>query len=67
MSLNPELIPVRVDPEGIRRKILTNLIKMLYSRNLILEKNLNKHFEYIKKINDDDIYIFKLDNEIKSD
>jgi DNA-directed RNA polymerase subunit H (RpoH/RPB5) len=67
MSLNPELIPVRVDPEGIRRRVLTNLIKMLHSRNLILEKNLNKHYEDIKKINDDDTYIFKVDNEIKSD
>jgi DNA-directed RNA polymerase subunit H (RpoH/RPB5) len=67
MSLNPELIPVREDAENIRRKVLTNIIKMCYSRNLIDEKNLKKHFEDIKKINDDDVYIFKLDYQIKSD
>jgi DNA-directed RNA polymerase subunit H (RpoH/RPB5) len=67
MSLNPELIPVRLDSESIRRKVLTNLIKMFNSRNLILEKSMNKHFEYIKKSSDDDVYIFKLDNEIKSE
>lgn len=65
MSLNPELIPVRIDPESIRRRVLTNIIKMLYSRNLILENKLNKHFEYIKKNNEDDTYIFNIDNEIK--
>lgn len=67
MSLNPKLIPARIDSEGIRRRVLTNLIKMLYSRNLILEKNLNKHYENIKNIKDDDVYIFKIDNEIKCD
>lgn len=65
MSLNPELIPVKKDEETIRREVLTNIINMLNARGLILDANLNKHFENIKKIADDDIYIFKLDNKIK--
>lgn len=67
MSLNPELIPVKKDNETIRREVLTNVVKMMNARGLILEKNIKKHFEDIKKINDDDTYIFKLDKEVKSD
>lgn len=67
MSLNPELIPVKKDAETIRREVLTNIVKMCFSRGLILEKSIKKHLEDIKKINDDDVYIFKLDKEVKSD
>jgi DNA-directed RNA polymerase I, II, and III subunit RPABC1 len=67
MSLNPELIPVKKDSETIRREVLTNIIKIMNSRGLILEKNIKKHLDDIKKINDDDTYIFKLDKEVKSD
>jgi DNA-directed RNA polymerase subunit H (RpoH/RPB5) len=67
MSLNPELIPVRKDNETIRREVLTNIVKMCNARGLILEKNIKKHLEDIKKMNDDDVYIFKLDKEIKSE
>lgn len=67
MSLNPELIPVKKDSETIRREVLTNIVKMYNARGLISEKNIKKHLEYIKKIDDDDVYIFKLDKEIKSE
>jgi DNA-directed RNA polymerase subunit H (RpoH/RPB5) len=67
MSLNPELIPVKKDNETIRREVLTNIVKMMNARGLILEKNIKKHIDDIKKINEDDIYIFKLDKEVKSD
>ncbi len=67
MSLNPELIPVRKDAETIRKNVLTNVIKMLGSRNLITEKNLEARFKDIAKLNDDDVYILKLDKEIKAD
>ena len=67
MSLNPELIPVKKDSETIRRDVLTNIVKMLNARNHILEKNITKHIEDIKKIKDDDVYIFKIDKDVKSD
>ena len=65
MSLNPELIPVKKDLETIRKEVLGNVIKMLNARGLIHDKNLKKHMDDIKKISEDDTYIFKLDEPFK--
>ena len=42
MSLNPQLIPVRKDPEIIRNEVLTNLAKMFSERGYIKKENIKR-------------------------
>ena len=67
MSLNPELIPVKKDRETILKDVLTNIKNMLTERGLIDNKNPDKYIDDIKKTGSDDVYIFKLTTNIKSD
>ena len=47
MSLIPQLIPVEVNSEYIKNMVLTNIIKMLTERKILLKENEEKN---IKKI-----------------
>lgn len=67
MSLNPQLIPVRKDPEIIRTEILTNLTKMFYERGYINKENIGRAQREFLKISDTDIYLIKLDKPIQPD
>jgi DNA-directed RNA polymerase subunit H (RpoH/RPB5) len=67
MSLNPELIPVKKDRETIRKDVLTNIIKMLYERKLVDDKQLQKSLDDIKKPSDEDVYKINVSKEIKAD
>jgi len=66
-TINPELIPIRKDNEMIRKEILTNLIKILIERKLILNENLDRNLKKIEKPSDTDSYELTLDKEIQSD
>ena len=65
MALNPQLIPVRKDPEIIRKEVLTNCIKMLHERGYIT--SVSNALHYIDKPTSNDIYIIKLDTKMQPD
>lgn len=67
MSLNPQLIPVRKDPEIIRTEILTNLTKMFSERGYINKENIGRAQREFLKISDTDTYLIKLDKPIQPD
>jgi DNA-directed RNA polymerase subunit H (RpoH/RPB5) len=67
MSLNPQLIPVRKDPEIIRIEILTNLTKMFIERGYINKENMGRAQKDFFKISDTDTYLIKLDKPIQPD
>jgi len=66
-ELNPQLIPVKKNAEIVRIEILTNIIKMLNYRGLILKENITKHIQSIQTISSDDSYKINLDVGIKQD
>ena len=67
MSLNPQLIPVRKDPEIIRNEVLTNLAKMFSERGYIKKENIKRSQQEFSKISDNDVYLIKLDKPIQPD
>jgi DNA-directed RNA polymerase subunit H len=67
MSLNPQLIPVRKDPEIIRNEVLTNLAKMFSERGYIKKENIKRSQQEFSKISDNDVYLIKLDSPIQPD
>jgi DNA-directed RNA polymerase subunit H (RpoH/RPB5) len=68
MSLIPQLIPVEVNSEYIKNTILTNTIKMLTERKILLKENEDKNIKKIINTQTDDL-IYKVDyeNEEKKD
>jgi DNA-directed RNA polymerase subunit H (RpoH/RPB5) len=64
-DINPQLIPVRKDPEMIRVEILSNLIKMFLERGYISRDNIKTNINKIKKPESTDTYIINLDKPIK--
>jgi DNA-directed RNA polymerase subunit H (RpoH/RPB5) len=67
MSLNPQLISVRKDPELIRFEVLTNCVKMFLERGYIKKENISKlQKEFLKK-SDTDVYLLSLDKPIQPD
>ncbi len=67
MALNPQLIPVKKDPEIIRNEILTNCTKMFAERGNINKDNISKAQKEFSKLSDTDVYLIKLDNPVNSD
>jgi DNA-directed RNA polymerase subunit H (RpoH/RPB5) len=65
MALNPQLIPVRKDPEIIRTEVLTNFVKMFFERGYI--NNISKAQKNFAKISDTDTYLINLDSPIMPD
>jgi hypothetical protein len=65
MALNPQLIPVKKDPEIIRTEVLTNCVKMFFERGYI--NNIGKAQKDFAKISDTDTYLIKLDSPILPD
>jgi DNA-directed RNA polymerase subunit H (RpoH/RPB5) len=65
MSLNPQLIPVRKDPEIIRNEVLTNLTKMFSERGYITKENISRAQREFSKVSD--TYLIKLDKPIQPD
>lgn len=59
-SIAPQLIPIEVDTDTKRIRVLTNIIKMLTNRELLDPKELDKNIENIKKIKSDDL-VYKID------
>jgi DNA-directed RNA polymerase subunit H (RpoH/RPB5) len=68
MSLIPQLIPVEVNSEYIKNMVLTNIIKMLTERKILLKENEEKNIKKIINTQSDDL-IYKVDyeNEEKKD
>ena len=68
MSLIPQLIPVEVNSEYIKNTVLTNTIKMLTERKILLKENEEKNIKKIINTQSDDL-IYKVDfeNEEKKD
>lgn len=64
-DINPQLIPVRKDPEMIRVEVLSNLIKMFAERGYISQDNIKININKIKKPESTDTYIINLDKPIK--
>ena len=64
-DINPQLIPVRKDPEMIRVEVLSNLIKMFSDRGYISRDNIKTNISKIKKPESTDTYIINLDKPIK--
>ena len=64
-DINPQLIPVRKDPEMIRVEVLSNLIKMFSERGYISQDNIKTNINKIKKPESTDTYIINLDKTIK--
>ena len=64
-DINPQLIPVRKDPEMIRVEVLSNLIKMFSERGYISRDNIKTNINKIKKPESTDTYIINLDKPIK--
>ena len=60
-DINPQLIPVRKDPEMIRIEVLSNLIKMFSERGYINRENIKTNINKIKKPESTDIYVINLD------
>ena len=60
-DINPQLIPVRKDPEMIRIEVLSNLIKMFSERGYINRDNIKTNINKIKKPESTDIYVINLD------
>lgn len=67
MSLNPQLLLIRKDPETIRKTVLTNILKMIIERKLLNNDKLNFYMEKFKTQTDDNTYAIDLDNPVKSD
>ena len=67
MALNPQLIPVKKDPEIIRNEILTNCTKMFAERGYINKDNISKAQKDFSKLSDTDVYLIKLDFPVNSD
>ena len=64
MSLIPQLIPIEVNNEYIKNTVLTNVIKMLTARKLLLKDNEEKNIKKITDTPSDDL-IYKVDYENK--
>ena len=64
-DINPQLIPVRKDPEMIRVEVLSNLIKMFSERGYINRDNIKTNISKIKKPESTDTYIINVDKPIK--
>lgn len=62
MSLIPQLIPIEVNTEYIKNTVLTNTIKMLTERHLLLPENLDKNIKKIINTQTDD-FIYKIQFE----
>ena len=62
MSLIPQLIPVEVNSEYIKNTVLTNTIKMLTERKILLKENEEKNIKKIINTQTDDL-IYKVDYE----
>jgi len=62
MSLIPQLIPVEVNSEYIKNTVLTNTIKMLTERKILLKENKEKNIKKIINTQSDDL-IYKVDFE----
>jgi len=64
MSLIPQLIPIEVNSEYIKNTVLTNTIKMLTERKLLLKENEEKNIKKIINTQSDDL-IYKVDYEVE--
>jgi DNA-directed RNA polymerase I, II, and III subunit RPABC1 len=65
MSTIPQLLPVEVNSEVIKNTVLTNAVKMLTERKLLLKENQQKNIDkLIATQTDDFIYKIKLDSPI---
>ena len=63
MSITPQLIPIEINNEKKRQIVLTNIVKMLSSRNVLNQANLYDNIKKILSIQSDDlIYEIVLDN-----
>ena len=67
MSVDPQLIPVRKDPEIIRKEVLTNCVKMFAERGYINKETMTQHYKSFDKTSDNDIYLIKLDKPVSND
>jgi DNA-directed RNA polymerase subunit H (RpoH/RPB5) len=64
---NPNIVVIK-DSETIRKTILTNAIKMLIERKWLSTKwDLTRIQNYVNKKQDDQIYTFKLDIDLKKE
>jgi len=63
MSIIPQSLPLEPNSETTKKKILTNIIKMLTNRNLLEKKNLDENIKHlISQDSDNEIYKIKLDH-----
>ena len=68
MSLIPQLIPIEANSEYIKNSVLTNAMKMLTERKLLLKENLDKNIKKITSFQTDDfIYKVPLEDNIPKD
>lgn len=68
MSLIPQLIPIEANSEYIKNSVLTNAMKMLTERKLLLKENLDKNIKKITSFQTDDfIYKIPLEDNIPKD
>jgi len=62
---NPQIIPIEYNSEQITKIVLTNIVKMMSSRGLILPDKLNDKIDKLINTNSlDNIYSITLDNPI---
>src|SRR3989338_9151938 len=63
-SINPLLLPIQKDSDTIRKVILTNIVKMLTTRNCLDRNNIDDNIETITStVNDNNIYYISLDGD----
>ena len=63
-TIIPQLIPIEINSEKRRQMVLTNIIKMLTERKLLLTEELDKNIsDLLKNRNEDEIYTVKTKTE----
>jgi DNA-directed RNA polymerase subunit H len=63
MSVIPQLLPLELNSEERKKKVLGNIIKMLTNRKLLKTENLKDNIKnLIEQDSDNEIYKIKLDN-----
>jgi DNA-directed RNA polymerase subunit H (RpoH/RPB5) len=63
MSVIPQLLPLELNSEERKKKVLSNIIKMLTNRKLLKMENLNDNIKnLLQQDSDNEIYKIKLEN-----
>lgn len=62
-SVNPMLLPISLDTESIRKRVMTNICLMLKNRKLLNSEKWTKQYieNFIQKKSDENVYIINID------